>query len=460
MATISSLGLSGLPLDDLLNNLRTNERQSLDLIQNRADRAQSRLSAYGQLKSALVAFQQAAQNIGKIDTFNAVQVSSTSDAFKAQATGQAMPGQHAVRVVQLASHQSVALPGVAERGTELGTGGRIHITLANGDTHDIDLDPDQPATLESVAAAINAQADTGIQATILNAGGDDPYQLLLGTRDTGTQAAISQISTEGNATLAALLDFDAAQPADGVIVQAAQDAEVEFNGVTLHSQSNTLENVIDGLTLTLVKPNATAETLSLTADNARVEKAIQAFVDGYNGLQRTVRQLSAYDTKTGQAQPLAGDVLARSVQTQMRRALDSAPGATELSLGALGITTDPSSGDLLVDQKKLSQAVSQNKAAIQDLFTASGGIAARLDGAIRAFVDDGGLISNSATSLDRQIVTIQAQYQQASARIDQRMETYRQQFVALDRMVTEMNSLSSYLSQQLEALGQINSSGK
>ncbi len=460
MATISSLGLSGLPLDDLLNNLRTNERQALALIQTRADQAQTRLSAYGQLKSALVAFQQASQEVGQIDSFEAIRVHNPSEAFEARAVGQATPGQYAVHVVQIARHQSIALPGIAERDTELGVGGRIHITLASGASYGVDLDPDQPATLESVVAALNADPDAGLQATILNQGGDAPHQLLLSTRQTGTQAAVSQISIEGNETLAALLDFDAAQPDEGVIVRAAQDALIEFNGVMVHSPSNTLENVIDGLTLTLARPSPGTDTLTLAPDHGRAEQAIQAFVDGYNGLQRTLRQLSAYDAQKGQAHVLTGDALARSVQAQVRKTLDTALGASEFSLGALGITTDPATGELRLDPQKLGQVLAEHKPAVQALFTGPTGLAAQVNDTIRAFVGEDGLINQSSRSLDRQISAIQAQYQQASARIDQRMETYRRQFVALDRMVAEMNSLSSYLTQQLDALGTIQSSNR
>ncbi len=49
MATISSIGLSGLPLSNLLENLRTNESQILNVIQDRQTAAQARSDAYGKL---------------------------------------------------------------------------------------------------------------------------------------------------------------------------------------------------------------------------------------------------------------------------------------------------------------------------------------------------------------------------------------------------------------------------
>ncbi|HEX2519274.1 MAG TPA: flagellar filament capping protein FliD, partial [Castellaniella sp.] len=53
---------------------------------------------------------------------------------------------------------------------------------------------------------------------------------------------------------------------------------------------------------------------------------------------------------------------------------------------------------------------------------------------------------------NKTIADIKKQYDATSSLIDQRMATYRTQFTQLDSMVTQMNSLSSYLTQQLTAL--------
>src|SRR3546814_15354772 len=64
---ISSIGVgSGLPLGDLLTQLRTNENTALKLIQTQQISAQNKLSAYGKIKSALGGLQSAAQALNKI----------------------------------------------------------------------------------------------------------------------------------------------------------------------------------------------------------------------------------------------------------------------------------------------------------------------------------------------------------------------------------------------------------
>lgn len=460
MATISSMGLSGLPLDDLLNNLRTHETQSLTLIQSRADRAQSRLSAYGQLQSALSAFQSATQAAAASENFQALTIQADSQAFTATASHSATPGLYDVQVLQLASAQRVAAPGRVERDASLGTGGQIQLSFANGKTHTITLDSSHALTLDALAAAFNADPHAGTSATVINRGGNAPYQLQLSARQTGTESALTSLTILDNETLASWLSFDAQNPAEGFIVQHAQNAQLQINGIDVSSQSNLLEDVLDGLTLELKGTNTSAESLRINHDDAAAKKAVQSFVNGYNNLLSAMRTLSAYDTEKQQAQPLSGDSLTRSVQTQMRSALNNPLGSNQISLADIGVTTHPSTGELLINDKTLTQALKDNKPRIEALFTAPDGLAARTRTVAQKLAGDNGIIHQTTATLDRQIAAIQDQYQQARTRIDQRMETYRLQFIALDRMVTEMNGLSTYLAQQLDMLGKIQAPGK
>ncbi|MBN9401344.1 MAG: hypothetical protein J0I30_00765, partial [Burkholderiales bacterium] len=58
MASVSSLGLSGLPLTDLLDKLKTNESQILNTIKDRQTAAETKLSAYSKLKDAVASLRQ------------------------------------------------------------------------------------------------------------------------------------------------------------------------------------------------------------------------------------------------------------------------------------------------------------------------------------------------------------------------------------------------------------------
>lgn len=460
MATISSLGISGLPLNDLLTNLQKNENQALAVIQSRQQAAQSKLSAYGKLKDAVSAFQKTADAVGKTDSFGAIAATPGSDAISATATSGAIPGQYSIQVDSLATTQTMVFGGRTDRTTDIGTGGTLNITIG-GKAQSIDL-TGKSTSLDGLVSAINGNPDIGVNATLVNDGSGTPYRLLLTSRQTGTANAVTSVSVTNNATLDQFLGYDAATNATnngntGFSVQAATDAKAQINGIAITSSTNTISNVIDGVTLTLNKTTTTATSLSLTQDNSVAKKAIQDFVKSYNDLLGTIKNLTAYDVGSQTSSALTGDSVARSVQTRMRDAIAGGFDAGQgTNLGQIGITTDPKTGQLQIDDAKLSQALASNNSGVKSLFTSGTGIGTAVSIAADSFVKSDGTLSAATDSLNKTIADIQKQYDATSDRISQRMDTYRQQFSQLDAMVSQMNSLGSYLTQQLGALNGTN----
>lgn len=459
MPTVQSLGMSGLPLDSLLTSLQNNENLALKAIQTRQTAAQAKLSAYGKLQAAVSAFQVAAQVVAQTGSYGAMTSTAGSDAISATATSAAIPGQYSIQVNQLATSQTLVYNGQADRTTAIGTGGTLNITTADGKTHTLDL-TGQNTSLDGLMKAINASADIGVNATIVNDGGASPYRLLLTSRATGTQAAVTRIDVTGNSNLQSFLGTSISGGASGstssnpaVQVQGAQDASISVNGIAITSHTNTVNNVIDGVTLTLNKTTISATSLNLSRDNNVARKAITDFVSAYNTLQSTVKSLTAYDVDSQASSALTGDSVARSVQTRMQGALSGAiDSTTGTTLASIGITTDPTTGQLKIDSTKLDQALSNNMNGVKSLLTGSTGAGTRVASVADTFMRSGGIFSTTTDGLNKTIADIRKQYDVTSSLIGQRMATYRSQFTQLDSMVTQMNSLSSYLTQQLTAL--------
>ncbi|CAM5190438.1 hypothetical protein CDEF62S_03909 [Castellaniella defragrans] len=313
MPTVQSLGISGLPLDSLLTSLQNNENLALQAIQSHRTDAQARLSAYGKLQAAVTAFQAAAQAVKQTDSFGAIAVQSGSDAISAKATPAAIPGQYAIEVSQLATHQTLVYDGRADRTTAIGSGGTLEITSADGKTHSLNL---SDTSLNGLLKTINANPDFGVNATLVNDGDPaNPYRLLLTSRETGTLAAATQVSVTGNddlqAFLGATINADATSDNAGLQVQAAQDAALTLNGIAITSHSNTVDNVIDGVTLTLAKTTSGTANLSLARDNGAASKSRHGL---RLGLQQPATEAMRPQGDAGLAARLA-QALTRSVQT-------------------------------------------------------------------------------------------------------------------------------------------------
>lgn len=458
---ISSIGVgSGLPLDQLLTDLRNSENQSLVLVQSKQIDAENRLSAYGKVQSSIEALKTAAEKLGKDDTYGALKATVSSDAFTASASTKAIAGQYAIKVDTLAGNQTLVTQGVADRTQANGTGGKVTIELQDGTTHTLDL-TDKDTSINGLISAINnANPGLGVRATVINDGGENPHRLMLTSTTTGTESAVANITVEDNADLQALLGFDSADPAPAEKmqqVQAATNASLTINGVAITAQTNEVEGAIEGVTLNLLKEGGDSGTLKVERDDSATTGAIKAFVAAYNNLQNTLKALTTYDVEAQKGSALTGDSLARRAQTQARDALNGFTSEGTLrTLGQLGITTNYSSGLLEIDDEKLSAGIKDHLPDVQGLLAGENGLSKRMVSMAGNFLGSNGYLQNAKDGTDRNIKDLQRQYTETSERIDAKMENYRRQFSALDGMLAQMNSVSSYLTQQLSMLSNLN----
>ncbi|MGE8546984.1 MAG: flagellar filament capping protein FliD [Alcaligenes sp.] len=466
MATISSIGVgSELPLDTLLTNLRKAENVTLELIQTRQAANTNRISGYGKLKSAITALQTAAKALSKADVFGAVKATPGSDAISVSGSNTASPGQYSIVVDNLASAQTLTGSALDSRTSPLGADGKITVTLANGKEHSIDL-TGKDTSLQGIMKAINADTDLGVSATIINNGDPDhPYQLQLTARDTGEQASVTKIRVEGNSALENILSFtssgtvnDDGAPAGIFTEKAAVNAKVHVNGIEIISSSNVLKNTIEGLEITLNKASAEAVKLDVTRDDEVATKAIKEFVTAYNALNSTIKGLTAYDVEQQKGSALTGDSMVRRAQSNLRTAINVVSDQGDLrTLNSIGIKTDPKTGDLIIEDEKLAEALKTNLEDVKRLFIGDNGLGKRLYDAAEEYVKVDGFIENAKEGAEKIAKTLEKQYLAASDRIDTKIEMYRKQFLQLDKMVNQMQGLSSYLTQQLSMLGNMNS---
>jgi flagellar hook-associated protein 2 len=200
------------------------------------------------------------------------------------------------------------------------------------------------------------------------------------TLSMGSFAADSATATANQAALAAQTGFDAAQLGTQAIGTqkmsesvTAQNAVFEVNGIPISKTSNTVTDVIQGVTFTLGKENSTA-TLTVAQDTAGISGSISSFVTAYNDLATTLKNVSAYDAASKQAATLQGDSTVRTLQTQLRSMLSTAvvgaSGALTM-LANIGITAQKD-GTLAIDQTKLDSVLASNFSDVASLFTSVG----------------------------------------------------------------------------------------
>ncbi|MEN5161582.1 flagellar filament capping protein FliD [Achromobacter spanius] len=457
MATITNLGsTSGLPLEEILTKLQAAEDKKLSLYTVRQASYEAKVSAFGQVQSAVEALQKAAAALGKPATLDAVKANVTGDGVTATVgENGASVGEYSITVTQLASAQTLQSSSPVNRKTSNGATGSFEIELNGGDKYKIDLKDD--TSLDGIAKAINNDDKAPIRAAIVT--NESGSYLMLTAKETGEDASLKSITVTGDSALQNILSYNSASGSTMTQQTAASDAKIEINGIEITSASNKIADAIDGVTLdlTAITEADKTVTLKLQTDTSVASKAVQTFVNAYNALQSTISRLTAFDAAAATNQALTGDTTTRSIQSSLSSALRVVTSEGSLrSLADLGVTLDPQNGQLKLDQEKLDKGLASNPADVKRIMTSTDGLAARFDEAIQSILGDKGSIKHSKDGLAKSIKDIQEQLARAKAASTASMDVMRTQFVALEKFVAQQTVTANYLTQQFTAMNKSN----
>jgi flagellar hook-associated protein 2 len=301
---------------------------------------------------------------------------SASNILTATTSSSATAGSYDLTVSQLATSMKVASSTLSDS-TALGETGSFTIGAADGTAATISVTSDM--TLSDIASAISAQsATTGVNATLLQVSSGE-YKLVLSGANTGQ--AITAAAASGDDVLTSI-GVTASGGGFADQIQAAQDAAMTVDGTSVTSASNTVSDVIPGVTLDLESATSGSNTVTLTVtkDTSGVTSAVNSFITAYNALHdylETQESVSADGTVSSTAY-LFADTTLRSLNTELDGLISgaSASGDTGASsavayLSQLGVSLTSSNDLELSDSTALSTALSSDPGAVQSFFQSS-----------------------------------------------------------------------------------------
>ncbi|WP_405241366.1 flagellar filament capping protein FliD [Lentisalinibacter salinarum] len=454
MASITSTGIgSGLDVGGIVEQLVAAEGQpARQRFARQEARAQSELSAYGTLKSALSDFRDQLDGMKSLNSLLTRKASSGNEELFAVVPDEtAIPASYSVEVVQLAQAAKLTSGAFADSDALVGTG---TLTIGVGAlSFDIEI-TEENNTLAGIRDAINDAVDNaGVSATIVNADGGS-YLILSGTR-TGASREVSVSQAGGDGGLAALTYDAVAGTGSLTLSQAAQDAHVRIDGFDVYSETNTVTGAIDGVSIDLLDaaPGETNDAV-IEYDVAAVRSTITDFVESYNELVDTVGSLTSYNQETQQGGPLLGDATLRGLEAQLRREFSTPAGNSQSPFGTLaeiGVSLQID-GKLAVDDTRLDEALGANFQDVGRLFAAEDGFAVRLFDRVDRALSDDGAIETRTEGLNNRIERIEEQRESLNRRLEALETRLLRQFNALDSLVSQLNNTSSFLAQQLANL--------
>lgn len=426
MITAAGVG-SGIDIESILGQLDQLERQPVNALNTKREALDVELSAYGTVKGALSALNTAAEKLGSDNDFGAFEAfSSDEDVFSATTTGGNIAQNLDLEVLSLATNHRLSSEALADENASVPEG-TWNFTSGNNNFN-INLGP-STATLEGLVEAINdAATNTSLSASIINV--DGGARMILTAKRTGSDFEIimDQPGKKNNQ-----VKFSE--------VTAANDAQLTVHGFNVTSSSNTITDAIDGVTLNLKGIGEANVKTERNTDS--LKNSINEFIEKYNSLSDTMTSLSTSS--------LQGDNLPRGIDNRMRdlffSSIELANGDTSTAL-ELGFTFDKF-GTLSLDESKYNTALENGVDRYVNMFNSADGLSSKFTSLVDEYTQAGGIIDTRENGVDTRRSSIDDQIDRLEYRLDRTSERLRRQFTAMDLIVTNLQSTSSFLTSRL-----------
>jgi flagellar hook-associated protein 2 len=461
---ITALGAgSGVDVKALAKSLVEAERApKQQAIQSKIDKSQAKISGYSAMMAALDIFKQQVDGLDSVTDFAAVDIRNSNPlAVQLSTNSLASPGAHTISITSLAQAQRSVGDGFNNVTAQVNGGNAFTLSLTvAGEITDIEIS----AANTNASAVVNAinQAGAGVSAQLLDTGVEgaaDRYKIVL----TGQTGASNSFTVNTDAADTSGLNFTT--PAG----QEAADAAVTVNGVAISRETNTIDDVIPGMTFELLGPTTGAVAVQLNRDSSGVKEKVQSLVTAYNNM------VSDFGILTGPASDdegdiysgsLRGDSTVRSVLSQIRQVFfgeSQTKGDAIASLRDMGVSVDKD-GVVTLDEATLDEALANNfeevVSALAGRTTAEvdgesvirQGLGAEMASRLRALMGPSGLIVSQSGSAESQVSRYEGQLETLETRMEGILERYTKQFAAMESIVGRLTSMRENLKSQFEAM--------
>lgn len=311
-------------------------------------------------------------------------------------------------------------------------------------------------TVTSSVVRTTASTTLADLSTALGAAGGPSTSSLFDTGD-GTAASSRFVlgaaaTGQAGALTVEASGIDVLSPSQLTTVVAAQDARLLVAGQVVTRSSNTITDLLPGVTLGLVKETAAGgapTTVGIARDSDAVASKVKALVDAVNGLVAGIKTQTAYNAATKGSGPLSGDGSARSIPASLLELTGSASGAGATKiLSQLGVQTTRD-GTLSFDSAKLATQLRTDPDGVGSLVAS---FATSLKDYATASLGNQGIVTTGASSAGAEIKRRQEQIDAFETRMSTLQTSYSAKFAALDAMLGKLKTQQSRLASQISGL--------
>ncbi|NPA04093.1 MAG: flagellar filament capping protein FliD [Epsilonproteobacteria bacterium] len=278
-------------------------------------------------------------------------------------------------------------------------------------------------TIRDLAQHINDATDE-VNASVFYDGSN--YRLIVSSKETGTDNAIEIKDDTGE-----LLDkLELGENYDDSHVQEAQNSIIDIYGETVESQNNVFSNVIDGVDIEVYKTSDTPVDVDISNDDEAVKTALENIFVKYNNLVDFAQEVTSPDG------PLSGDITLHSIRSKI---FDSFDPLMDKEL----IEVDHTNGHLSLNTEKFDELIKEDKDGLKEAFD-------EVEENLQPYLDYlfdpvDGLIDQKEESYDTKIDRYEEEISTTLERINEEMERLKMQFINLDTVLGELNSIQTQI---------------
>ncbi|MBK7858999.1 MAG: flagellar filament capping protein FliD [Archangiaceae bacterium] len=434
-ATFSAGGLaSGLDTNTLIDALVKVRALSVDRLKIKQGAYTTQVSVMGDVVARLGGLKTAAAGLGTGGVLG-VTVQGSLTGLSATSSSAAQAGSYAVQVTALAAAAKQRSAGFTGASPPV-TAGSLDFSV-NGTATSVALTAGM--SLSDVASAINSNV-SGVSATVLSDG--TASYLSVTNRDTG-------FAIGGSPSTALQISGSAAGQFGFTEKVPAANAHLTVDGLDFERKSNTMTDVLPGVTFTASALGA-SQDLVLSNDTAGTSKNIQGFIEAYNLVLKSVQKQLSVSSGTDRSGTLAGDAGLRNLQSALQGLTSKVVGAGNVrTLADVGVKT-ARDGSLSIDSSVLEKAIARDPGGVNALFnTATTGISTLTTSLVDGYTNTtDGVLTVRTKGIQGQLSRLAGDITKEQAAVERYRDLLVAQFTAMETVVGGLKATGNYLTMQ------------
>ncbi|MDD5161042.1 MAG: flagellar filament capping protein FliD [Sulfuricurvum sp.] len=456
--SVSSLGAgSGVLTATVIDQLKAADTKAIITpIDNKITLQKQKDSALSLLSSLLTTFKSSASSLGDTALYQERSVSGNTSSVSVTANSGVAVQSFSV------SNTLMALNNVKESGqfssgsNAIATGTGTMALSAGGVSYSINYTAS--TTLDSLKDSINSVAGGSVKASTLQVGAND-YRLVLTSVKTGADQTISLTDSVGGALDTKLLAYDVTTNPTGMQeIQAARDATFKYNGISMTRSSNTITDIVPGMTLNLLEDSGSAN-ISIDQDTQAISDALSSFVSSYNTLTSQLTSMTTTDVEAGTVGIFNGDNSINTITREINRVVTSVS-SSGLSLPQFGIDLSET-GTMSFNSSTFLTKFKADSSASEAFFAGTttvdsynntnttDGVFTSMNNLIARYTDSNGIISTLTTGSATELKALNTNRTRSQALLDARYEAMTARFVQYDTIMTKLTNQFASLKTQI-----------